>query len=45
MHIREDADRKERLFHKLAPPLNAKQRFLVVASLLSDVARSILVCY
>jgi hypothetical protein len=35
-------DHKERMFHKLAPPLNARQRFLVVAALLSDVARSIM---
>ena len=34
-------DQNERMFHKLAPPLNARQRFLVVAALLSDVARSI----
>lgn len=38
-----DADKNERLFHQLAPPLNSKQRFLVVISLLSDIARSLLV--
>ena len=38
-----DADQRERIFHKLAPPLNTRQRFLVIISLLSDVARSIMV--
>jgi hypothetical protein len=38
-----EADQRERIFHKLAPPLNTRQRFLVIISLLSDVARSIMV--
>jgi hypothetical protein len=40
--VRDVADQKERLFHKLAPPLNARQRFLAITALISDVARSIL---
>ena len=38
-----EADKRERLFHKLAPPLNSRQRFLVIMSLLSDVARTLMV--
>ena len=40
--VRDVADQKERLFHKLAPPLNARQRFLAITALISDVARSVL---
>jgi hypothetical protein len=38
-----DMDQRERLFHKLAPPLKDSQRFLVALSLVSDVARTIMV--
>jgi hypothetical protein len=38
-----EVEERERMFHKLAPPLNEAQKYLVLISFVADLARSVLV--